>query len=113
MTNLGSSSRAIFEAKNSESVAIIDVTTLFDPINHTFSGFDPQKTWPCSNAESVIVDYVNGHGGHDARIPITDFGVTSLIFYMLSFPLNTLSLLRILLFRCSSKLHETNSSTYG
>ena len=76
MANMASSSRANFEEKNTEYVTIIDVTTLFDPINPTFLGFDPQNTWPCSNAESVTVDYVNGHGGHDARIPITDFGMT-------------------------------------
>ena len=63
-------------AQKSQSVAIVDVTTLFDPINPTFLGFDPQNTWPCSNAESITVDYDNGHGGHDARIPITDFGMT-------------------------------------
>ena len=76
MTNIASSSRANIVAKNTESVTIVDVTTLFDPINPTFLGFDPQNTWPCSNAESVTVDYVNGHGGHDARIPITDCGMT-------------------------------------
>ena len=76
MTNMASSSRSNIEAKNTESVAIVDVTTLFDTINPTFLGFDPQNTWSCSNAESVTVDYVNGHGGHDARIPITDFGMT-------------------------------------
>ena len=76
ITNMASSSRANIEAKNIESVAIVDVTTLFDPINPTFLGFDPQNIWPCSNAEGITVDYVNGHGGHDARIPITDFGMT-------------------------------------
>ena len=76
MTNMASSSKANIEAKNTESVTIVDVTTLFDPINPTFLGFNPQNTWPCSNAESVTVGYVNGHGGHDARIPITDFGMT-------------------------------------
>ena len=75
MANMASSSRANTEAKNTESVAIVDVTTLFDPINPTFLGFNPQNTWPCSNAESNTVDYVNGHDGHDARIPITDFAV--------------------------------------
>ena len=75
-TNMASSSRANIEAKNTESVTIVDVATLLDPINLTFLGFDPQNTLPCSNAESVTVDYVNGHGGHDARISITDFGMT-------------------------------------
>ena len=76
MANMASSSRANIEAKITESVAIVDVTTLFDPINPTFLGFNPQNTWPCSNAESIAVDYIDGHGGHDGRIPITDFGMT-------------------------------------
>ena len=32
MTNMTSSSRAIFEVKNTESVTIVDVTALFNPI---------------------------------------------------------------------------------
>ncbi len=73
---MASFSRANIEAKNTESVAIVDVTILVDPINPTFLGFDPQNTWQCSNAESITVNYVNRHGEHDARIPITDFGMT-------------------------------------
>ena len=110
---MASSSRANIEAKNTESVTIVDVAILFDPINPTSLGIDPQNTWSCSNAESVTVDYVNGHGGHDARIPITDFGMTQFLLYILSFPLNSLSFLLILWFRCSFKLHETHSLTCG
>jgi hypothetical protein len=72
---MASSSRANVEA-NTESVTIVEVTTSFDPINPTFVGFEPQKT--CGRVP-VTVTYVNGHGWHDVRIPITDIGMTSFL----------------------------------
>jgi len=63
----------------------IDLSTLFDLINPTFAGFDPKTTWSCSNEGDIIVKYVNGNGGLDGRIPITDFDMASIMFvYALS-----------------------------
>jgi hypothetical protein len=70
---------------DSAALSSVDLLTLFDPINPTFAGFDPSTIWPCSNEEDVTVKYVNGHSGLDGRIPITDFGMASIIFvYALS-----------------------------
>ena len=65
---------------DSAALSSVDLLTLFDPINPTFAGFDPSTIWPCSNEEDVTVKYVNGHSGLDGRIPITDFGMASIIF---------------------------------
>ena len=72
----------------------VDLSTLFDPINPTFAGFDPSTTWTCSN-EDVAVKYVNGHGGLDGRIPITDPGMSFIVFvlYCVSFSFESPSLI--------------------
>jgi hypothetical protein len=61
-------------ANESSALSSVDLSTLFVLINPTFAGFDPSTTWTCSN-EDVTVKYVNGHGGLDGRIPITDPGM--------------------------------------
>ena len=71
-------------ATESAALSSVDLSTLFDPINPTFAGFDPSTTWTCSN-EDATVKYVNGHGGLDGRIPITDSGMPFIVFALLLF----------------------------
>ncbi len=52
----------------------LDVKTLFDLVNPSFPGFDESRIWPTSQAKSILVDVMNGHGRIDACLPITEYG---------------------------------------